>query len=112
MPYVELAFFKPDVSCSTGEIHSTTVKGGSGHDKTQCSCAICSTPLYIEVAALNGAWAVAANRISSFEFEPQAHIWTSAKLDDVLIPAGITQAPERPPKEILDIMVSNFLGEN
>jgi len=111
MPYVELAFFKPDVCSADGQVSSTTMKGGTGSDKTYYSCAICKTPLYIRVSALNGALAVMANRISSFKFEPQAHIWTSEKADDVLIPEGITQTPGRPPNEIVDTFMSVFWGE-
>jgi hypothetical protein len=111
MPYVEVAFFEPDACSADGQVSSTTMKGGTGSDKTHYSCAICKTPLYARVTALNGAWAVMANRISSFKFEPQAHIWTSEKADDVLIPEGITQTSERPPNEIVDTMVSSFWGE-
>lgn len=111
MPYVEAAFFEPDACSVDGQVNSTTVTGGTGSDKTHCSCAICKTPLFVRVAALNGAWAVMANRLSSFKFEPQAHIWTSEKVGDVQIPTGITQTSERPPKEIVDTMVSSFWGE-
>ena len=72
MPYVEVAFFEPDACSVDGQVNSTTMKGGSGFDRTNYSCAICKTPLYIRVAVLNGAWAVMANRISSFKFEAQA----------------------------------------
>ena len=110
-PYVEAVFFKPDACCSDGQVDSTTMKGGTGSDKTHFACGICKTPLYIRVAALNGAWAVAANRLAPFKFQPQAHIWTSEKADDVVIPEGITQTSGRPPEEIVDIMVSSFWGE-
>jgi len=111
MPYVEAAFFKADVCSATGQVNSTTLQGGTGSDKTHYSCEICNTPLYVRVAALNGAWAVMASRISSFVFKPQAHIWTSEKADDVSIPAGIAQTPGRPPKEVVDTMVSSFWGK-
>ena len=110
MSYVEAAFFKPDACSADGQVDSMTMKGGTGSEKTHYSCALCKTPLYVRVAALNGAWAVMANRLSSFKFEPQAHIWTSEKADDVLIPTGIVQTTERPPKEIVDVMVSSFWG--
>lgn len=110
MPYVEAAFFRPDGCRVHGQANSTTMKGGTGFDKTQYSCASCQTPLYATIAALNGAWAVMANRLSPFKFEPQVHIWTSEKADGVTIPSGITQSPGAPPKEIADTMVSSFWG--
>jgi len=111
MPYTELAFFQPDGCSVHGKTNSTVMKGGTGFDKTHNSCASCQTPLYVRVAALNGASAVIANRLSPFKFEPQAHIWTSEKDDSVTIPTGITQSTGRPPKEISDIMVSRFWGK-
>jgi len=110
MPYIELAFFQPGGCSVHGKANSTTMRGGTGFDKTHYSCAFCKTPLCVTVAALNGAWAVMANRLSPFNFEPQAHIWTSEKSDDVTIPAGITQSSEAPPKEIAVTMVSSFWG--
>ncbi|WP_138440472.1 GFA family protein [Marinobacter alexandrii] len=110
MPYVEAAFFKSDACSADGKVDATTVKGSTGSDKTYYSCAVCKTPLYVRVTALNGAWAVMADRLSPFTFKPQAHIWTSQKADDVQIPTGITQTPERPPKELVDVMVSGFWG--
>jgi hypothetical protein len=112
MPCLEIAFFQPDECSVHGKFNSTTMSGGTGFDKTHYSCAICKTPLYVTIAALNGACAVIANRLSPFNFEPQAHIWTSEKFDDVTIPAGVTQSSEAPPKEIVDIMVSSFWGTN
>ena len=111
MPYIEAAFFEPYACSADGQVDSVTLKGGTGSDKTHYSCAICKTPLYVRVSALNGAWAVMAKRISSLTFEPQAHIWTSEKMDNVVIPAGISQTSERPPKDIVDTMVSIFWGE-
>ena len=111
MPYVEAAFFQPGGCIVHGQTSSSTMGGGTGFDKTHYSCASCKTPLYVTVAALNGAWAVIANRLSPFEFEPQAHIWTSEKADDVTIPEGITQSSGAPPKEIADVMVSSFWGK-
>jgi len=110
MPYIELAFFQPDGLSVHGQASSTTLKGGTGFDKIHYSCASCQTPLYVTVAALNGASAVMANRLSPFKFEPQAHICTSEKANDVTIPAGITQSSGAPPKEIADTMVSSFWG--
>jgi len=111
LPYVGAAFFKADVCSAAGQVNTTTMQGATGSDKTLYSCATCKTPLYVRVAALNGAWAVMASRIASFKFEPQAHIWTSEKADGVLIPAGIAQTPSMPPKEIVDTMVSSFWGK-
>ena len=109
-PYTELAFFQPDGLSVQGQTRSTTMQGGTGFDKTYYSCASCQTPLYATVAVLNGASDVIANRLSPFKFEPQAHIWTSEKANDVTIPVGITQSSVAPPKEIADAMVSSFWG--
>ena len=111
MPYIEAAFFQADGSSVHGDANVTTMKGGTGFDKTHYSCAICQTPLCVTVAALNGATAVMANRLSPFTFEPEAHIWTSEKADGVTIPTGITQSSGAPPKEIADAMVSSFWGK-
>ena len=108
MPYIEAAFFQPDDISAHGQSYATTIKGGTGFDKTYYSCEACQTWLYTTVAALNGAWAVMANRLSHAKFEPQVHIWTSEKADDVVIPGGIAQSSGAPPKEILDAMVSSF----
>ncbi|MGK0337689.1 MAG: hypothetical protein ACJAXW_002688 [Candidatus Azotimanducaceae bacterium] len=51
-----------------------------------------------------------ANRLAPFEFEPQAHIWASEKLDEVTIPAGIAQSEVGPPKEIVETMLATFWG--
>lgn len=110
MPYTEAAFFKPDACSVHGQVNATVIKGGTGFDKTNHSCASCQTPLYVTLAALNGATPVMANRLSPFQFEPQAHIWTSEKADGVTIPPGITQSPAGPPKEIAGTMVSSFWG--
>jgi len=110
-PYVEAAFYNADACCVDGEVNETTIKGGTGSDKTHYSCAACQTPLYVRAAALNGAWAVMASKISSLDFKPKAHIWTSEKADGVSIPAEMTQTTGRPPKEIVDIMVSSFWGK-
>jgi len=64
----------------------------------------------VTVGALNGAWAVLAHRLAPFNFETQAHVWTSEKSDNVTILAEITQSAKAPPKEIVDMMVSNFWG--
>ena len=111
MPYVEAAFFQSDQCSVHGQADATTMKGGTGFDKTHYSCASCQTPLYVTVAALNGALAVMASRILPLKFEPQVHIWTSEKADGVTIPAGITQSSVAPPKEITDTMVSSFWGK-
>ncbi|MEH6592280.1 MAG: GFA family protein [Halioglobus sp.] len=110
MPYIEAAFFQPDGISVRGQASSTTMKGGTGFGKTHYSCASCQTPLYVTVAALNGAAAVMANRLTPFKFEPQVHIWTSEKAHGVTIPEGITQSSGPPPKAIADTMVSKFWG--
>lgn len=111
MPYVEAAFFKSEACSADGQADTTTVKGRTGSDKTYYSCATCKTPLYVRVAALNGARAVMADRLSPFTFKPQAHIWTSEKADDVQIPTGVAQTLVGPPQEIVDVMVSGFWGK-
>jgi hypothetical protein len=110
MPYTALAFFQPDRCSAHGQNYSTVMKGGTGSDKTHHSCASCQTPLYVTVAALNGALAVIAKQISTFKFEPQVHIWTSEKAVGVTIPPGVTQSSGVPPKQIAGKMVSSFWG--
>ncbi len=111
LPYFEVAFFKPNACRADGDVHSTTMQGATGSKKIHYACAKCATPLYGRVSVLNDAWGVAANRISPFEFEPQAHIWTSEKVDEILIPEGIAHTAEGPPKDIVDIMVASFWGK-
>lgn len=108
--YTDAVFFKPEHCSLRGRTNAMTTKGATGFDKTHYSCARCNTPLYVTVAALNGAWAVVANRISPFRFEPNAHIWTSEKADGVTIPATMAQSPGAPPKEIVDTMLASFWG--
>jgi hypothetical protein len=108
LPYTNGALFHPDGCRIEGETQSTEVQGGTGFDKVHHSCASCQAPMYVTVAALNGATAIEARRLSPFTFEAQAHIWTEEKADDVVIPAGIIQTPDGPPKEIVDIMVAKF----
>ena len=110
MPYVEAAFFQSDQCSVHGQADTITVKGGTGFDKTHYSCTSCKTPLYVTVAALNGAFAIAAKRLVPFKFEPQVRVWVSEKADGVTIPSGILQSPGAPPKEIIDTMVSSFWG--
>ena len=111
LPYTELVFFKPKGCSVHGQTDMTVMKGDTGFDKIHYSCLSCQTPLYVTIAALNGATAVVAKRLSSFTFEPQAHIWTSKKLNSVTIPTGMIQSLERPPKEIAKNMVSMFWGK-
>ena len=112
LPYTNGAFFHPDGCRVEGEAQSTVVQGGTGFDKVHYSCASCHAPMYVTVAALNGATAIEASRLSPFTFEAQAHIWTEEKADDVVIPAEITQTTDGPPKEIVDIMVASFWAKN
>ena len=107
-PYVEAAFFVADGCLVQGKVDSTTIKGGTGFEKTHHMCASCETPLYVTVGALNGAFAIIAGRLSRFDFKPAAHIWTAEKVDSITIPAGIAQSAGAPPKELADAMVSSF----
>lgn len=110
MPYSDLAFFQSDGCSVHGEVSSTTMKGGTGIDKSYHSCTSCKTPLYGTVGALNGAWVILANRLFPFKFEPQAHIWTSEKTDDAMIPAGIAQSAIGVPTDIKEVMLASFWG--
>lgn len=110
MPYTEGVFFTASGCTVQGPTKSQTMKGGSGYDKTYYSCSKCGTSLYATVNALNGAWAVLANRLTTFEFKAQAHVWTSEKAEGVTIPASMAQSPNAPPKEIRDIMLRAFWG--
>ena len=108
MPFSNIVFFKPDQCHVDGQVTTTTIKGNSGFDKTHYACASCQAPVYVGVAVLNDAVAVIASQLSGFTFEPEAHIWTSEKADNVTIPAGAIQSPELPPKALADTMVSAF----
>lgn len=108
LPYTEGVFFAAEGCTVQGHANSLTMKGGTGYDKTYYSCTECGTTLYCTVNALNGAWAVLANRLTSFEFKAQAHVWTSEKAEGVTIPASAIQSPKGPPKEIRDIMLPVF----
>jgi hypothetical protein len=108
MPYTEGAFFQPSDCTIQGEADTSTIKGGTGFDKTLYSCTSCKTQLYMTIAALNGACAVMAKRLSPFKFDPQIHVWTSEKADEVTIPEGVTQYSEAPNKEMAAFLISNF----
>jgi hypothetical protein len=111
MPFSNIVFFKPDQCHVNGQATTSTFKGNSGFDKTHYACASCQTPVYVAVAVLNGAVAVIASQLLGFTFEPEAHIWTSEKADDVVIPAGALQSSRLPPKVLADSMVSAFWHE-
>jgi hypothetical protein len=111
LPYVEAAFFESTACSSQGNSTSSEMKGSSGYDKSYFSCASCESPLYARVTALNNAWAVVTNQLTSFEFEPQAHIWTSKKASDVSIPESAIQSPSGPPEDIREVMLSTFWGK-
>jgi hypothetical protein len=93
--------------------HCSDCRAFSGMPYTEAhySCPLCETPLFVKVAALNGAWAVVASRLLPFTFEPNAHVWTSQKGDDVTIPAGITQSLKMPTNELAKAMISSFWGK-
>lgn len=110
-PYVGAVFFRPEDVNVRGELEYFTEKGGSGFDKTYCSCASCHAWLYSTIVAMNGAIAFGAHRLTPFNFEPQAHVWTSEKAEHVQIPSEIMQSSKIPPKEILDVMIASFWGE-
>ncbi len=111
-PYVGAAFFRGSECEVHGKVDATTLKGGTGFDKTHCACAKCNTPLYVTVSALKNACAISADRIASFTFEPIAHLWTSQKRADVTIPGDILQSPGAPPEEVRDIMLSGFWDQS
>ena len=111
LPHIELAFFAPNGCTANGESRPITMKGGSGNDKTYFSCCECGTTLYATVGALNGAWAVAASRLSPFKLDSQLHIWTSEKADGVDISPSATQTPKGPPESVRNIFRSSFFGK-
>ena len=108
MPFSDIVFFKPDQCHVHGQTDTMTIKGNSGFDKTHYSCASCQTPIYVTLAVLNGAVAVIASQLSGFTFEPEAHIWTSEKADNVTIPVEAIQSSGLPPKAMADAMVATF----
>jgi hypothetical protein len=110
-PYTEGVFFAAEACTIHGQSKAQTMKGGSGYDKTYYSCAECGTTLYCTVNALNGACAVMAAQLVDFNFEPQAHVWTSEKAEGVTIPDSAIQSPKAPPKEIRDGMLRVFWGK-
>ena len=111
MPFSNIVFFKPSQCHVDGAVVTTALKGNSGFDKTHYACASCQAPVYVAVAVLNGAVAVIASQLSGFAFEPEAHIWTSEKAHDVVIPAGALQSSGLPPKALADSMVAAFWHE-
>lgn len=108
MPFSNIVFFKSSQCHVEGEVVTTTLKGSSGFDKTHYACASCQSPVYVAVAVLNGAVAVIASQLSEFTFEPEAHIWTSEKADNVTIPVEAVQSSGLPPKALADAMVKAF----
>ena len=108
MPFSDIVFFKPEQCRVAGQTNTTTTQGNSGFDKTHYFCASCQTPVYVTVAVLNGAVAVIASQLSAFTFEPEAHIWTCEKADNVTIPAEAIQSSGLPPKALADSMVAAF----
>lgn len=107
-PYVRGAFFTKESCSVTGASSDESLVGGTGAAKHHHCCSSCGAPLYVVVDALNGAIAIAAERISSFEFQPDAHVWTSQKAADSVVPPDILQSAEGPPDQIVARAVSIF----
>ncbi len=106
--FVEAAFFKKESCQVKGHTKAETLDGGTGAGKVHHSCSCCGTPLYVQVGAVNGAVAILATRLSPFEFEAEAHIWTSHKADSVTLPGEMPQSPGPPPEEIVERMINGF----
>ncbi|WP_420890912.1 GFA family protein [Marinobacter suaedae] len=112
LPYVDIAFFEPDGCKALGESRPTTMKGGSGIEKTYFACPECGAAVYATVGALKGACVVIASRLSSPLDESSTHIWTSEKVSNVEIPSTAVTSLKGPPEPVRSILVSNFLDRS
>lgn len=106
--FVEAGFFRKEDCQIIGDSNSVVIQGGSGLSKKHNSCASCSTPLYVQVEALNGAIAIMAGRISPFTFESEVHIWTGEKAAGTAIPLNAPQVLGAPPEGVVKRMIEGF----
>lgn len=111
LEFVEGAFFRKEDCRITGNTKHETLRGGTGEDKLQHFCSSCSSPVYVQIQALNGAIAISASRLSPFEFRAEVHVWASQKAEGIKIPEGMTQVPGMPPKEIVGRMINGFWNQ-
>ena len=106
--FVEGVFFRKDSCHIKGSSRVESMAEGTGSDKHHHFCSLCDTPLYVQIEALNGAIAIAAERLDPFEFAAEVHLWTSQKAQGVEIPATSLQSPGAPPDEIVERMINGF----
>jgi len=106
--FVNGAFFRKDDCQIEGKTSIETLIGGTGANKLHHSCSVCGDPIYVQVTALNGAVAIQAEKLSPFEFSVDAHVWTSQKASDTVIPEDVPQSPSTPPDDIVKRMVKSF----
>lgn len=104
------AFFRKESCRITGSSRSESLHGGTGSEKRHHACAVCGTPLYVEVEALNGAVAILAGRLAPFSFQSEVHVWTSQKAAGSGIPADARQVPGPPPEDVVQRMMKGFWG--
>lgn len=110
LKFVKGAFFRKDDCHIAGHTRREILTGGTGEEKHHHSCRSCGDPVYVQVKALNEAVAIFADRLSPFEFDAAAHIWTSQKADGVDIPSEMLQSVGPPPEDIIKQMIKGFWG--
>lgn len=108
LPFVNGAFFKKQDCVIAGQTATQSLVGGTGADKLHHSCASCGEPVYVQVKALNDAVAILADKLSSFEFAAEAHIWTSQKADGTEIPVDVPESAYGPPDDMVERMINGF----
>ena len=105
---VEGVFFKSGDCQIHGQSEIDTAVGATGAKKLHHTCSACGDPVYVQVQALNNAVAIGADKLSPFEFVPEAHIWTSEKVSDSRIPADLPQSTDGPPPAIVARLIRDF----
>lgn len=95
--YLMGAFFATEASTIQGKSLIESGIGGSGKPRHNHRCKSCGDFVYAEVEALQGIIAVNGKLLEMpFKFEPQAHVWVSQKLPEVVIPKGAVVFERRP----------------
>ncbi|MBQ0715075.1 GFA family protein [Paraperlucidibaca wandonensis] len=95
--YLSGAFFAAEPEAIRGESLVETGVGGSGKPRHNHRCKSCGDFIFAEIEALQGIVAVNGKLLEMpFKFEPQAHVWVSQKLPEVIIPKDAMVFERRP----------------
>lgn len=89
-PFANLAFFKIETLKIDGRVSAVEYIADSGNKTRRESCKGCGATLFDRSAGFPTLVGLMVDSIDyPFDFTPSCHVWTSRKLDEVKIPAGM-----------------------